>query len=78
MQCCKICKHPDKSKKACVCVVPLSQRRADLGGGCRNCGCLGCSKEDYIKNGEDPEFHPEQNVKIESKKFEKNENQKRE
>lgn len=60
MQCCKICKHPDKSKKACVCVVPLSQRRADLGGGCRNCGCMGCSKEDYINKGEDPEYHPEQ------------------
>jgi hypothetical protein len=58
-QCCKICKHPDKSKKACVCVVPLSQRRADLGDGCRNCGCLGCSKEDFISKGEDPEYHPQ-------------------
>jgi hypothetical protein len=40
-------------------VVPLSQRRADLGSGCRNCGCNGCSKEDYINKGEDPVYHPD-------------------
>jgi hypothetical protein len=49
-------------------VVPLSQRRADLGDGCRNCGCKGCSKEDYISKGEDPEYRPEQIIKEERPK----------
>ena len=53
--CCKICKHTDKNKKACVCVVPLTQRRAAIGqNGCQTCGCHGCSKEDFISRGEDP------------------------
>ena len=39
-------------------MVPLSQRRASLGTGCRNCGCMGCSKEDFISKGQDPEYRP--------------------
>ena len=59
-----MCKHTDKSKKACVCVVPLSQRRSELGeNGCRNCGCKGCSREDYIRKGEDPVYYPSENKK---------------
>lgn len=27
--------------------------------GCQSCGCMGCSFEDYISRGEDPEYHPE-------------------
>ena len=57
--CCRKCKHPDKGRKACVCVVPLSQRRSSLGGeGCQACGCKGCSIEDFISRGEDPEYKP--------------------
>lgn len=57
--CCKKCKHTERNKKACVCVVPLSQRITQLGDhGCQSCGCKGCSFEDFISRGEDPEFKP--------------------
>lgn len=50
--CCRKCKHTEKGKKSCVCVVPLSQRRANLGEiGCQTCGCKGCSIEDYLNRG---------------------------
>lgn len=59
MQCCRKCKHTDKGRKACVCVVPLSQRRSLLGdGGCQTCSCIGCSIEDFVSRGEDPEYKP--------------------
>jgi len=29
---------------------------------------LGCSKEDYLKKGEDPEYHPEQDNRGERRK----------
>lgn len=42
--CCRKCKHTEKGKKSCVCVVPLSQRRTGLNEeGCQGCGCKGCS-----------------------------------
>ena len=46
--CCDRCKKSDKMNgKACVCVVPRSQRRIKLDSeGCRTCGCKGCTKED--------------------------------
>ena len=46
--CCDKCKKSDKMNgKACVCVVPRSQRRIKLDSeGCRTCGCKGCTKED--------------------------------
>ena len=40
--------------------MPLTQRRATLGDiGCQTCACKGCSVEDFISRGEDPEYHPE-------------------
>jgi hypothetical protein len=40
-------------------VVPLSQRRTEIGDrGCQTCGCKGCSIEDYVNRGEDPEYRP--------------------
>lgn len=39
--------------------MPLSQRITQLGNnGCQSCGCIGCSFEDYISRGEDPEYKP--------------------
>lgn len=57
--CCRKCKHTEGGRKSCVCVVPLSQRRTEIGDrGCQTCGCKGCSIEDYINRGEDPEYRP--------------------
>lgn len=50
--CCRKCKHTEKGKKSCVCVVPLTQRRTSLTEiGCQTCKCKGCSIEDYISRG---------------------------
>jgi hypothetical protein len=69
IQCCKICKHTDKVKKACVCVVPKNQRRTEIGEqGCQTCGCNGCSKEDFISRGEDPEYKPGEKKKVKKEK----------
>jgi hypothetical protein len=57
--CCRKCKHTEGGRKSCVCVVPLSQRRTEIGErGCQTCGCNGCSIEDYRSRGEDPEYRP--------------------
>ncbi len=57
--CCRKCKHTERGKKACVCVVPRSQRRMQLGeNGCKTCLCHGCSIEDFLARGEDPEYRP--------------------
>ncbi len=57
--CCRRCKHPDRGKKFCLCVVPKTQRKAQLGDtGCQVCKCEGCSIEDYLSRGEDPEYKP--------------------
>lgn len=47
--CCEACKRRDKNNgKSCVCVVPANQRKVNLKemGGCRTCGCNGCTRED--------------------------------
>lgn len=42
-----------------MCVVPKGQRRTEIGEqGCQTCACNGCSKEDFISRGEDPEYKP--------------------
>ncbi len=49
--CCEACKRRDKNNgKSCVCVVPANQRKVNLKemGGCRTCGCNGCTREDQI------------------------------
>jgi hypothetical protein len=57
--CCRKCKHTEGGRKSCVCVVPLNQRRTEIGErGCQTCGCSGCSIEDYTSRGEDPEYRP--------------------
>ncbi len=57
--CCRKCKHTEGNKKSCVCVVPMSQRRTEIGAkGCQTCGCKGCSIEDFMSRGEDPEYRP--------------------
>jgi hypothetical protein len=51
--CCDGCKRRDKNNgKSCVCVVPANQRKVNLKeiGGCRTCGCNGCTREDLINN----------------------------
>lgn len=68
--CCRKCKHSEKGKKSCVCVVPLSQRRTGLSdSGCQTCKCKGCSVEDYIKRGEDPVFRPQRVEKTERESY---------
>eukprot|EP01015_Nassula_variabilis_P022752 TRINITY_DN4205_c0_g1_i4.p1 TRINITY_DN4205_c0_g1~~TRINITY_DN4205_c0_g1_i4.p1 ORF type:complete len:198 (+),score=-0.13 TRINITY_DN4205_c0_g1_i4:64-657(+) len=45
--CCAKCKKNDKNGKTCVCVVPASQRRIQIGAeGCATCACHGCTRED--------------------------------
>ena len=49
--------------------MPRDQRRTHLGNeGCQTCGCNGCSKEDFVFRGEDPEYHPEEKTKEVKKK----------
>ncbi|CAD8132083.1 unnamed protein product [Paramecium octaurelia] len=51
--CCKKCTKSDKGSlkpKTCVCIVPASQRRIQIGEqGCLSCHCTGCSIEDEKK-----------------------------
>ncbi|KAM3134873.1 hypothetical protein pb186bvf_013042 [Paramecium bursaria] len=51
--CCEKCTKSDKGSakpKTCVCIVPATQRRIQIGeGGCLTCQCTGCSIEDKKK-----------------------------
>ncbi|CAK84889.1 unnamed protein product (macronuclear) [Paramecium tetraurelia] len=51
--CCQKCTKSDKGSlkpKTCVCIVPASQRRIQIGEqGCLSCHCTGCSIEDEKK-----------------------------
>lgn len=52
-KCCLKCTKSDKGSqrpKTCVCIVPASQRRIQIGEqGCLTCNCTGCSIEDMQK-----------------------------